>query len=501
MNVSRTRPPTSKMAVPFPSLLLMSLSLMVWLVVGVRVNVSSAQVVLDGTTGGVAGQALGAGTLPNGQTLSDGSTVTDHLIPHDVGTLIDQNLFHSFQDFSIASGKSGTFTGPNSINNVLSRVTGAKVSDIQGKLASTIDDANIFLLNPNGVIFGPNASVDLRGAFHVSTADAIGFEKNGNVLNFYADVSLDGTSGSVLHVPALAAFGFVGDPTTLGFTKETPAPITINHSQLQVPEGKNLSVVGGDVTISGAANLAAPTGQVTLVGVGSPGNVPLNAADLNLSSFPNLGDVGITEATVTGQQIVIRGERFQLENATVQAALSEGGEIDIQVRDEAVIGSQATLNATGPQGGLVHVESERGTTWVSGNVEARGRAGPGGTVHLLGEQVGLFDGALVDVSGETGGGSVLVGGDFQGNNPNIKNAKATYMDAGATIIADTLSKGDGGTAIVWSDNTTRAYGKISARGGDAGGDGGLIETSGGTLTSQALTSMQVPQKASLALGY
>ena len=89
MSGSRMRPPTSKVTVPLPSLFLVSLSLIVWLVVGVHVDVSPAQVVLDGTTGGRAGQALGAGTLPNGQMLSDGSRVTDHLIPHDVGKLME----------------------------------------------------------------------------------------------------------------------------------------------------------------------------------------------------------------------------------------------------------------------------------------------------------------------------------------------------------------------------------------------------------------------------
>ena len=82
MNGSRMWPRTSQMAVPFPALLLVSLSLMVWLVVGVHVHVSQSQVVLDGTTGGVAGQALGAGTLPNGETLSNGDTVEILTSPH-----------------------------------------------------------------------------------------------------------------------------------------------------------------------------------------------------------------------------------------------------------------------------------------------------------------------------------------------------------------------------------------------------------------------------------
>ena len=100
------------------------------------------------------------------------------------------------------------------------------------------------------------------------------------------------------------------------------------------------------------------------------------------------------------------------------------------------------------------------------------------TVELLGGQVGLVNAARVDASGQSGGGTVLVGGDYQGNNAAVQNATRTYVGADATIVADAGQDGDGGKVIVWSDDATQMYGEISARGGSNGGNGGFVEASG-----------------------
>src|SRR5207249_3566752 len=86
-------------------------------------------------------------------------------IPASLGRLTGNNLFHSFSQFNIATGESATFSGPANVQNILARVTGGNASQIDGLLRSTITDANFFLLNPSGVMFGPNASVDVGGAF------------------------------------------------------------------------------------------------------------------------------------------------------------------------------------------------------------------------------------------------------------------------------------------------------------------------------------------------
>ncbi|MEE8270845.1 MAG: hypothetical protein V3R98_03810, partial [Alphaproteobacteria bacterium] len=130
-------------------------------------------------------------------------------------------------------------------------------------------------------------------------------------------------------------------------------------------------------------------------------------------------------------------------------------------------------------GTIVLKGGDTGVVRVTGTLDASGRAAgqTGGTVKVLGDKVGLMDGAVVDVSGDAGGGEALVGGNFQGDGPE-QNATRTYVASGATISADALSSGDGGDVIVWADEVTRYYGTISATGGAAGGVGGFAEVSG-----------------------
>ena len=122
---------------------------------------------------------------------------------------------------------------------------------------------------------------------------------------------------------------------------------------------------------------------------------------------------------------------------------------------------------------------QSGTVNVGGTLDASGTGAgqTGGSVTVTGNHVGLF-GAHINASGDAGGGTVLIGGGYQGNNPAVQNASATYMSADSTITADAITNGNGGTVVLWSNDSTRAYGSITARGGAQGGDGGLIETSG-----------------------
>src|SRR5918999_1640096 len=117
-------------------------------------TVSQAQITLDGSLG-----PPGPLTGPHAR------------IGAELGQIRGGNLFHSFGQFNVPTGGSATFTGPNTIANILSRVTGGQPSEIDGVLRSEIAGANLYLLNPSGVLFGPNASLDVSGSFHVSTAD------------------------------------------------------------------------------------------------------------------------------------------------------------------------------------------------------------------------------------------------------------------------------------------------------------------------------------------
>ena len=213
------------------------------------------------------------------------------------------------------------------------------------------------------------------------------------------------------------------------------------------------------------------------------------------------GDVVLVAPQVqAGTQALIRSQGATVLAAGHKVAITgrglEGIALEVQAGDKAVnlgtlqgdaVGIFAgTLHHSGVveasaasvEGGKVVLKASGGDALVDGRITASGSNGHGGSIDVLGRRVGLLAGASLDASGAAGGGQVRVGGDYQGHNAQVPNAARTYVDAGASIRADATQRGDGGRVIVWSDEATRMHGKISARGGAQGGDGGLAEVSG-----------------------
>ncbi|KOP27888.1 hypothetical protein AMR41_02905 [Hapalosiphon sp. MRB220] len=191
----------------------------------------------------------------------------------DGGAIRGSNLFHSFQDFNVDAGRGAYFSNPAGIANILTRVTGGNPSNIFGRLG-VLGNANLFLLNPKGISFGPNASLDLRGgSFFGSTADSVLFD------NFEFSAS------NPQPVPQL----IINIPIGLRF-RDNPGSIS-NNASLQVQTGNTLALVGGNVSLD-QGSLTTPEGKVELGGLTQAGTIGLNP-DGNLS-FP----VGITRADV-----------------------------------------------------------------------------------------------------------------------------------------------------------------------------------------------------------
>jgi filamentous hemagglutinin family protein len=198
-------------------------------------------------------------------------------IGENLGQRVGNNLFHSFEHFNVPTEGSATFTGSLGIQNVLARVTGPTSSNIDGTLRSTISGANLYLMNPNGILFGPNARLDLSGSFHATTADSIRLGKDGQF-------NAREPSKSLLTVAPPAAFGFLS---------EHPAAIEVQGSLLQVPKGQTLSIIGGDLQIT-QGNLYAPAGQINIASVASPGEVIPSLSDLSLNKFGKLGKITLS---------------------------------------------------------------------------------------------------------------------------------------------------------------------------------------------------------------
>jgi filamentous hemagglutinin family protein len=255
-----------------------------------------AEIITDGTVGPI-------NSLPG----------PDFIISEKLGQKFGNNLFHSFKDFNINTGESATFTGPDSVTNILTRVTGGNYSFIDGPLRSKIPNASLYLINPNGILFGKNASLDITGSFHASTADVLYLEEGGRF-------SVGEPNKSVLTVALPSAFGFLDS---------SPAPIWINGSFIETGEGNTLSIIGGELQIEDAT-LYAPGGRINIAAVASEGEVVFSSSDLLMESFDKLGKITLSHSFEEGtrQSININGILTQLANIDVSSI--EGGQIFIR---------------------------------------------------------------------------------------------------------------------------------------------------------------------------
>ena len=212
--------------------------------------------------------------------------------------------------------------------------------------------------------------------------------------------------------------------------------------------------------------LKAPSGQITVAAVPGEKFVRLSQAGHLLSlEFQPLAAADI------------QPQSWTLPIASLPHLLTGGG---LQSATGMRVESDRTIVLTGSG---ISVAADAGTAIVSGSLDVSSppypggeQRGVGGSVNVLGDKVGLL-GAFINASGTNGGGTVLVGGDYQGKG-TVPNATQTFVSSDSTINADALSLGDGGRIIVWANQSTGFFGNISARGGSFNGNGGKVEVSG-----------------------
>ena len=421
-------------------------------------------------------------TLPTGQTQYN---ITGGTRPGS-GT----NLFHSFGDFNVPNNNIANFLNDSGLatSNILGRVTGGNISNIFGTIQTTnFGNANLFLMNPAGFLFGPNATVNVGGMVAFTSADYLRLG-DGKLFNAIPNANAD----AILSAAPVAAFGFLGS---------NPGAITVQGSQLSVTPGQSLSLVGGNITVQSgtldngavqAARLSAQGGQINLASVASPGEILMGtlaqSPNINGQSFGNLGTIQITEQSLIdvsgngGGTVLIRGGQFLLDNSTISAnvtgpgpvingAESIGSGIDIQVSQNAVIQNLGVLetsvtgNATpGVQYGGVHVKADR--------------------IEILGTIT--FEDALVgngDFSAVTGIRSNVSPGSTGGNSGSITlDANSVLINNFAQVQTDTEGAGNAGNILIRANqNIDTDFGQITS--GQSGmllaqpatGDAGNIE--------------------------
>jgi filamentous hemagglutinin family protein len=317
----------------------------------------------------------------------------------DGGAIRGGNLFHSFEQFNVKEGGRAIFRNPNGIENIISRVTGGNRSEIFGRLG-VLGTANLFLINPSGIIFGPNAQLTIRGSFVATTANAIGFGEQGLF------------NASASNSPALLTV----NPSALLFNQIAKSITNQSTTGLQLPANQSLLLVGGDVNLEGG-KLSVLNGRVELGGLAGEGTVGLNIDDKNLRlSFPDN---------------VVRADVSLTKGATVQTSFERG------------VGSQLGTGDILLQGRRVTIAD--GSQIVANNTGAE----PGGTLIVRASE-------LVEVLGasrllaETFG--VETGGDL-----TIETRKLIIRD-GSEIAAGTFNSGQGGTVTVRASDSVELSG-------------------------------------------
>ncbi len=454
------------------------------------------------------GQAIKAdgsrGTVVSGGPLSFGITA---------GTQVGGNLFHSFQNFSVPTSGSATFSGPASVQNIISRVTGvgpSYVSNIDGLLASTINGANMYFFNPNGVAFGPNASLSITGSFHVSTADYIKLGATGRF-----DAS--NPAADVLTSDPPSAFGFLSArPAPISFAGDTTS--AWSTTVLTVPTGKMVSIVGGDINMT-RNWIGAPGGQVNLISVGSPGEVTIGTGPPLMNGFGNLGTIELSRSYVstretTGGDVYIRGGQFILTGGSIvtnSSGAGPGGILNIATTGPITVnggtfvsiaegvgnGGSITVNASSIS--LSHALIESDTLYSgsggaitlnaadyialsgSSGINAVGRgSGNAGTIDIKSKNVIVNDLSYVS----TNTSSIGSGGDITiASSESVIISGFSVTGAVSGIYAMANGAGKGGNITVDTPYLAASNGGLIAAGvGPTGsGNGGSVNLNVGTL--------------------
>lgn len=322
-----------------------------------------------------------------------------------------------WNDFSIAAGETTHFVQPSSQSAVLNRVVTANPSAIYGNLQA---NGQVYLVNPNGILVGAGAQIQ-TGSFIASTLDVddAEFMSAGNM-------TFSGNSTAMLQV----------------------------DGTITATEG-DVILIAREVSNSG--NLHAANGTVAM----------------------GAGSEVLLAQEIDGQRIYIKaGEGQIVNNGLIEAARAElraaGGN-----PYALAINHSGTVRATGiaEKDGAIWLVASQGETQVDGSLIAN-RGDIGGDIRALGEIVTLTGNARLLATGDLGGGTIYVGGGYQGSHPDIMNATFTNVAEGAYLDASARTDGHGGTVILWADDTTTFAGSIDAKGGSDAGNGGFVEVSG-----------------------
>jgi trimeric autotransporter adhesin len=400
-------------------------------------NKTSAAIVRSILLGTSCLSMLAAGTThaqPTGGTIALGSGTIS--TSGSSTTVIDQTtgkLVINWDSFSIGAGGTVQFNQPGTSAIALNRVLGSEPTSIYGNLLA---NGQVWIINGNGVLFGKGSQIQVGGLL-ATTSDIRDADFAAGNYSFSG-----GTGAAVVNQGTIAARS------------------------------------GGSVVLSGASAqnqglIAAQAGTVVI------GGASAFTVDFN-------GDGLLSYAITAPAQTADNGQTGSFNSGTIQA---QGGRVIMTARaaasvQDAVVNNTGMISATSARvaNGEVILDGGDGNVAVSGTIDVSGKGSgqTGGSVTVTGHAITVADGATIDASGNAGGGTIKIGGDLHGGGTTPHAASVTVGQA--TINADATVSGNGGTLVIWSDGETSFGGTVSLTGGAHGGNGGLVETSGHTLS-------------------
>ena len=384
-----------------------------------------------------------------------GTTAVDYRIGAERGQLRGTNLFFSFQRFSIESGRIGAFDGPSGVQNVLARVTGGEASHIDGTLGSAIAGADLWLINPSGVVFGAGSRLALGGALYLSTADHIRLADGTRFAAALPDAS-------TLSVAAPEAFGFLS---------RTPAGIDVDVSGtlLRGRALERLSLVGGDVSIHAGAGdqvgyVWAPNGRIDIAAVAAGASSPAEVALFDDAGAPLLEQRGSAEgrAITIDRNAVVSSSGLNPAGG-FGAFLQGGGDIHFVAGSLSIDDAEvASFTAGSERGGDIDIR-------LSGDLVVRGRSE---------QATGLFAGTGV----QAGNSQVVGAGD--GGDISIAARNVSVLDGGS-ISSSSIWVGDAGDISISALDTLRMAGRSSVGGQSTIFSSTTVSGAGGRVTLAA----------------
>lgn len=364
----------------------------------------------------------------------------------------------NYRNFNIGANESVQFIQPGSQSRVLNRINSAAPTRIDGSLSA---NGRVYIVNPAGVVFGQGSVVNVSGLFA-----AAGNISDRDFVNGVDRVT--GMSGSVVNLGDMRGQSIVLAGSSVA-----------NMGNIVAPEGTVAMAAGQDMVISqrdGAMHVRV-NGQAS--------------GDANNAAVTNTGtiDTTSTRGASSGKVIMAAGDVYGLAINTTGTVRGRSVEVQGQGTGDVVVGGTIDVsdsNVTGPAGVRILRDEKRSTIGKSAIVQqamtpkerkALEASKTGGNVDIVGQRIALYN-STINASGVDGGGLVRVGGDVQGAriNGDFANAAVTSVNSGTTITTDATQRGNGGTVVIWSDDTTRSFAAISAKGAQAG-SGGFIETS------------------------